>query len=715
MTDRHAPPQADPELAVAGHSGCGPDCAGISCGPCVAQLSSPGERLAALCAAIRAETEPLVTLTHLLHLCRDEHATLWEQAGTPAARARMGDVLDALAARLPNAGNEQRLDPPVRDALAAALHSSDDLEPVLIAHGLAQLLDERYGHTFSASFRARSPYQPGVGDPIPLGGPDLRSVLEMRPTSPPWRLANRLDETRRIRLAGEWATQFRVVFDYSLFDTLTGLIGPDAIVATCHPNRVLAEFDLPADRSQPNAGVRPKNLTLQARQLDELIARACAAGAEIVMLPELCLTEELAHSLQRWVRRPDGPRLLVAGSFHHDDEHAAPDEACAGAPETPATLGRRNTAMAWVRGHDRPLTQDKHSPADRPVVEDIRPEGWPRLHVYVTADGWHLVIAICRDLLNPQAVHALSEAGANLILVPAMSETLVPFGGPAAQFVGSGQAIVAIANNPADWSTGEHIATRPARALFGHPGLGQQTRFVHSTDAEPGVALLTVRSAHISWLDTQRGPARAELADDHAPARPATTPDWVRSLQRCADQHEPRPAPPRPVTLRPAAVLVLLADTDAGPVVLLTERAPDLSHYAGQLVFPGGAADPTDDGPTATALREAAEEVGLDPHTVRVLGTLPALGLPESGFLVTPVLGWTDKLPAPGRENQAEVSAIHTLAVHDLTQLSDAAELDDQLATPAPLQTGLGRMTTDVLKLILPSLRSAAPSAAGTP
>lgn len=88
---------------------------------------------------------------------------------------------------------------------------------------------------------------------------------------------------------------------------------------------------------------------------------------------------------------------------------------------------RRNTAIAWLRGHPDLVTHDKHSPAEHPIHEDIQPHGWPELWIYVRADGWHLALAICRDLLNPQAVHALSEAGANLVLAPAMSERLTPF------------------------------------------------------------------------------------------------------------------------------------------------------------------------------------------------------------------------------------------------------------------------------------------------
>ena len=138
---------------------------------------------------------------------------------------------------------------------------------------------------------------------------------------------------------------------------------------------------------------------------------------------------------------------------------------------------------------DRPISYDKHSPADPPFGEDIQPEGWPELRIHVTADGWHLVLAICRDLLNPLAVHALTEAGVNLVLAPAMSETLVPFGGPVAQLVAANQALV-VANNPAQWPdpAPPTIDRRPARALFGHPGFGQQARFVPGPDPGPGLA-----------------------------------------------------------------------------------------------------------------------------------------------------------------------------------------------------------------------------------
>lgn len=253
MTGTEGPTVCDSPPAGAGN-GFSP--AAFACSPCVASLHSPAERLAALHATVRDEPDPLVTVTPLVHLCRDEHRVLWEQVGNRAVRATVSDTLAPLHTLAESRPTAATVDARTRELLAEALQPVDGAAPVAVAHGLAQFLDERYGDFFTESFRRRSPYRPGVGDPVPLGGPDIRAVMDMQPTSPPWRLANRLDETRRVRLAGGWATQFRIVFDYSLLDTLNGLISADTIMATCHPNRALTEFSLPRDTTQPTYPAR---------------------------------------------------------------------------------------------------------------------------------------------------------------------------------------------------------------------------------------------------------------------------------------------------------------------------------------------------------------------------------------------------------------------------------------------------------------------------
>jgi len=88
----------------------------------------------------------------------------------------------------------------------------------------------------------------------------------------------------------------------------------------------------------------------------------------------------------------------------------------------------------------------------------------------------------------------------------------------------------------------------------------------------------------------------------------------------------------------PAAVLVPLVDRPTGMTVLLTQRASQLARHAAQIAFPGGRVDDTDADVASAALREAQEEIGLEPARVQVFGYLPD-HVVISGFRVTPVLG----------------------------------------------------------------------------
>ncbi|MDH0899341.1 CoA pyrophosphatase [Comamonas aquatica] len=129
--------------------------------------------------------------------------------------------------------------------------------------------------------------------------------------------------------------------------------------------------------------------------------------------------------------------------------------------------------------------------------------------------------------------------------------------------------------------------------------------------------------------------------DSHLPAVPAAgqTPQALRARFAHPPQWQPevrKEARFAPRTPAHAAVLVPLVLREE-LTVLLTQRTEQLSTHSGQVAFPGGRQDPEDADATATALREAQEEVGLDPGQVEVLGSLPVY---ETGtaFMVTPVV-----------------------------------------------------------------------------
>jgi 8-oxo-dGTP pyrophosphatase MutT (NUDIX family) len=147
----------------------------------------------------------------------------------------------------------------------------------------------------------------------------------------------------------------------------------------------------------------------------------------------------------------------------------------------------------------------------------------------------------------------------------------------------------------------------------------------------------------------------------------AAVPDWLSTLSAAAANLTvpPQLRPPADGG-RPAAVLILFGEGSRGPDVLLIERAADLRKHPGQPAFPGGAIDAADGGPVGAALREAAEETGLDPSGVRILAVMPELYIPRSDFRVTPVLGWwhTPVAVAPG--DPAEIAAVVRIPVADL-------------------------------------------------
>jgi 8-oxo-dGTP pyrophosphatase MutT (NUDIX family) len=151
-------------------------------------------------------------------------------------------------------------------------------------------------------------------------------------------------------------------------------------------------------------------------------------------------------------------------------------------------------------------------------------------------------------------------------------------------------------------------------------------------------------------------------ADGHV-----AVPDWLASIaSAAADLPVPPPLRPPADGGRPAAVLILFGEGSRGPDVLLIERAADLRKHPGQPAFPGGAIDTADGGPVRAALREAAEETGLDPAGVRILAVMPELYIPRSDFRVTPVLGWWHTPVAVRPGDPAEIAAVVRIPVADL-------------------------------------------------
>jgi 8-oxo-dGTP pyrophosphatase MutT (NUDIX family) len=152
---------------------------------------------------------------------------------------------------------------------------------------------------------------------------------------------------------------------------------------------------------------------------------------------------------------------------------------------------------------------------------------------------------------------------------------------------------------------------------------------------------------------------------------PDDLPSWFEPLlTRAGNSRTEDFTPLRPPVRggRPSAVLVLLGEDGptAGPDLLVLQRAATMRNHAGQPAFPGGGTDPEDADAVATALREASEEVGLNPASAEAVALLPDLYIPVSSFVVTPVLAWW-RHPHPVSPCQpAEVAHVARLPIDEL-------------------------------------------------
>ena len=139
------------------------------------------------------------------------------------------------------------------------------------------------------------------------------------------------------------------------------------------------------------------------------------------------------------------------------------------------------------------------------------------------------------------------------------------------------------------------------------------------------------------------------------PGRPSTDYDLNKDI-----------AGPEGRILRPAAVLIAICpETET---VFLTQRSAALKHHPGQVAFPGGKQDPGDPTPTAAALREAEEEIGLPRDQVRVLGHMPEHET-VTGFLMTPVIGLIEGSFTP----RAEIGEVAEVFRVPLSHVTDPA------------------------------------------
>lgn len=153
--------------------------------------------------------------------------------------------------------------------------------------------------------------------------------------------------------------------------------------------------------------------------------------------------------------------------------------------------------------------------------------------------------------------------------------------------------------------------------------------------------------------------------------------NFADRLREVLDAH-----PPRTVHLndaRDAAVLVPIVARPE-PTLLFTLRTETVRSHKGQVSFPGGSIDAVDSSPQGAALREAHEEIGLDPGDVNVLGALDPMPTFVTGFVVHPIIGWLEREPElePNPAEVAEILHVPVAAFTDDLRIPPGRPLADR-------------------------------------
>jgi len=157
-----------------------------------------------------------------------------------------------------------------------------------------------------------------------------------------------------------------------------------------------------------------------------------------------------------------------------------------------------------------------------------------------------------------------------------------------------------------------------------------------------------------------------------------------------------------PTESRQAAALLLLYPHQEGAAVALTVRASGLARHPGQISLPGGATDPGETLAQA-ALREAAEEIGVDPSAVRILGELTPVHVLVSGFTLHPVVGLTDRRPdfAPAPEEVEEILEVSLDHLRDASRIRQGTRIREGVAVEYPYFDLLGHQVWGATAMVL--------------
>jgi predicted amidohydrolase len=410
-------------------------------------VSNGRAALTGLRRAVDGADSILVLLEALLNVCRTHRADYREAGNDPDVRNAERAALREAFATFSEIGRTT-LTESDRASILEICHSHRDIPPVCVARALAGGLEDALGHLVLAALRRR-----GTG--LAAGGiiPAPRQLFNksgLTTSEDHLPAAEAPDRLKSLRLAPD-CDGLELILDYSLYEALRGSTLETMRFATAH---LTGDFESSFHRDVNTKAKTFFNVHPHTDDQDlilKLISEARLAETDILVFPELSLTEALALRVVEELRRRPSPPLVVLGSYHVARTEGKMNEALVLAGDVLATH-QKIEPLTVFSGALKGFREDLHQPAV------------PTLRLFVT-ENFTFSVLICRDLLSADVQECLSRAGVGLVLVPAMCDKLSSLASAAATVTSRTQAFVVVANDPMtfDADRGRALVIQPLR------------------------------------------------------------------------------------------------------------------------------------------------------------------------------------------------------------------------------------------------------------
>jgi|GEM_PF-4006099 hypothetical protein len=326
------------------------------------------------------------------------------------------------------------------DELKKQLHPKDDASLRVEAWALLQAMDRALGPLWLGKFRSEGVLRLEPGSLFPVGHLQLDQLLKkhltggtkLSPRPSSLNLASRFLEH-----LGMWSARgvdVRVEFHREVFEC--------GRVAFCLPNAGVDPATFSLDRRETLTGdpgfygLRPRDEEAQWSTIEALLEQVLADRADLVLFPELCMTEQLQERVRKWRDARSFAGGVLAGSAH-------------------LTSAITNRASLILGEHDHhhhkvnPYVLPKLSPffPDEPFgrTEVLSPRRELVLHFFGTRS---VALLVCKDFMDPDVLEALAALRPSVVLVAALSDTTTVFGDAAARLRLAAQSIALVANAP---------------------------------------------------------------------------------------------------------------------------------------------------------------------------------------------------------------------------------------------------------------------------